>query len=125
MKLEFRLHEIEYALVYIPRPHRMPEWAAGNFIAIIQAGESMTVVCNAHAAPATLESKRGFRCLEIVGSFDLTSVGVVAAAARPLAEEGISIFAYSTWQTDYILIQYHDLERAKKALASAGHVVDF
>jgi hypothetical protein len=50
-------------------------------------------------------------------------VGILVAIANPLAEAGISIFAISTYDTDYVLVKAHDLERAVAALEGAGHQV--
>ena len=70
---------------------------------------------------ASVTAEAGFRCLTVVGAFDLSSVGVVAAAVQPIAAAGISLFAYSTWQTDYLLVQEKDLRSATAALTVAGH----
>lgn len=42
----------------------------------------------------------------------------------PLAEAGISLFAVSTYDTDYVLVREADLERAQAVLRAAGHRVD-
>ncbi len=49
--------------------------------------------------------------------------GVVATLADPLAGAGISIFAISTFDTDYILVHEPDLDAAVVALTHAGHGV--
>jgi hypothetical protein len=59
----------------------------------------------------------------VAGTFALDSIGVVAAAVQPLASAGIGLFAYSTWETDYILIQQADLQLALSSLTQAGHKV--
>jgi hypothetical protein len=41
----------------------------------------------------------------------------------PLAEAGISIFAISTYETDYVLVKQHALAQAIHALAQAGHQI--
>ena len=41
----------------------------------------------------------------------------------PIAEAEISLFVYSTWSTDFILVADDDLDRAKSALVGAGHIV--
>jgi len=46
---------------------------------------------------------------------------VLASLALPLAQAGVSIFALSTYDTDYLLVRQADLERAGLALAQAGH----
>jgi hypothetical protein len=39
------------------------------------------------------------------GSLDLAETGVLAALAAPLAEARISVFALSTFDTDYLLVR--------------------
>jgi uncharacterized protein len=56
-------------------------------------------------------------------SFELT--GVLAAITRPLAEAGVSIFAVSTYNTDYIMLKDEHLLSACAALETAGHVIEF
>lgn len=123
LQLEFALLDRRYALTQLPPRSLQPTWAYGQFVAIINSTQGVTVVCEQHAVPEGLTSRTGFRCLEIVGAFDLTSVGIVAAASGSLASAGVSLFAYSTWQTDYILVHEDDLDTAIAALTAAGHKV--
>ena len=39
----------------------------------------------------------------------------------PLAQAGISLFAVSTYDTDYLLVTESDFEHATAALQNAGH----
>lgn len=64
-----------------------------------------------------------WRALRVQGPIMMTLIGVVAALANPLADAGISIFALSTFDTDYILVHEPDLAAAVGALTEAGHVV--
>jgi hypothetical protein len=48
---------------------------------------------------------------------------VLAAIAVPLAAAGVSIFAISTFETDYVLVREECLEEALRALVAAGHEV--
>jgi hypothetical protein len=52
---------------------------------------------------------------------DFNITGVLAAVAAPLAAAGISIFAVSTYDTDYLLVRDRELDRAVRALREAGH----
>jgi hypothetical protein len=54
---------------------------------------------------------------------DLNITGVLAGLATPLATAGISIFAVSTFDTDYVLVRCHDMDRAVRVLRAAGHFV--
>lgn len=57
------------------------------------------------------------------GPLDFSLVGVLASVADPLADAGISIFAVSTFDTDYVLVRKDALESAIAVLREAGHVV--
>ena len=61
--------------------------------------------------------------LAVRGPLDLNIVGVLAGLATPLATAGISIFAVSTYDTDYVLVRNDDLDRAVRVLRDVGHNV--
>jgi hypothetical protein len=64
-----------------------------------------------------------WRAFRVQDPIVMTLIGVVAALASPLADAGISIFAISTFDTDYILFHEPDFAAAIGALTQAGHVV--
>jgi hypothetical protein len=49
--------------------------------------------------------------------------GVLASVLEPLATAGVSIFAMSTYDTDYVMVKEKSLAKAVKALRAAGHGV--
>ena len=55
------------------------------------------------------------------GSFDFSLTGILASLANPLAENKISIFAISTFNTDYLLVKSHSIEKARLVLENEGH----
>jgi len=120
-RLGFSLLEGRYTLAQLPPSSPRPDWARGHFTAVIESSEGTSVVCAESALPSDVKSRGGFRCIEIGGSFDLESVGIVAAAVSPLSAAGISVFVYSTWQTDYLLVQECDISKVSMALKEAGH----
>jgi len=54
---------------------------------------------------------------------EFSMIGVLASLVGPLAEAGISVFAVSTFDTDYLLLKDADWERTREALVGAGHTV--
>ena len=68
--------------------------------------------------------ERDWRALRVVGQLGFALVGVMSALAAPLANAGISIFALSTFDTDYILVKARDLEDAVRILETAGHRIE-
>ena len=123
MRLEINILKEGYALALLPSGSPMPSWVSGPFTAVISSAEGITVVCPEDNLPDGLKAQSGFRCLQIAGVFDLASVGVLASVAQPLAAAGISLFAYATWETDYVLIQEENLTPAISTLTEAGHAV--
>ena len=71
--------------------------------------------------PANVKVEPKWRCLKVKGPLDFALTGILASLANPLARAGISIFAVSTFDTDYLLVKEGDLERAAEALSIAGH----
>jgi len=57
------------------------------------------------------------------GPLDFALTGITASLALPLAAAAISMFAVSTFDTDYMLVRAADVERAVEALKKAGHRV--
>ena len=82
------------------------------------------MTCLESAVPEGVQCERGWRCLRVAGTMDLSSVGVLASLAGPLAEAGISIFAISTFDTDYLLVKAEAVEKATVVLRKAGHRVE-
>jgi hypothetical protein len=59
--------------------------------------------------------------MRVRGTLPTTLVGILLAIAQPLADAGRSIFAISTYDTDYVLVKERDLAAAVEALRRAGH----
>ena len=59
----------------------------------------------------------------MAGTLDFSLVGVLSSLLTPLAEAGVSVFALSTFDTDYLLVRQGNLEQAVQALGAAGHAV--
>jgi hypothetical protein len=58
--------------------------------------------------------------LRIEGPLDFALVGILSSLAAPLAEAGISIFALSTYDTDYVLVKQSKLKEAAEVLEKTG-----
>lgn len=65
----------------------------------------------------------GWNAFRIQGILDFSLVGILAEIAQILAENKISIFAISTFNTDYILIKKENYQRALDILDHAGYEV--
>ena len=102
----------------------VPGWArGGSFLSITRTPGELSIVCDEDRLGEDVRCVRGWRALEVAGPLDLGMVGVLSSIAGALAKDGISLFAVSTFETDYILVRREDMERAEKALRSEGHEV--
>lgn len=110
------------AVCRLPAGTGLPAWAtAGAFYAVTRTADELSVVCPQQQVPAGVTCQPGWRCLQVAGPLDFALTGVLASLAQPLAAAGISIFACSTYDTDYLLVRDEALDAALTALRSAGH----
>jgi hypothetical protein len=121
--LNLVVHDVSYMMVCLPATAERPALASGKFNLIVEAREGFTLIGEEADVSAGAKATRGLRCIEIVEDSDLESVGVLASVVCPLAEAGISLFAHSTWATDYIFLKQDSLAAAVDALRRHGHVV--
>ena len=101
-----------------------PGWVfESDFFSVTRTAEELSVVCREEIVPEDVMREAGWMCLKVEGPLDFSLTGVLASLAVPLAEAGLSIFAVSTFDTDYLLVKAHDLDDAVVALTQAGHTV--
>jgi hypothetical protein len=102
----------------------LPAWLpTGGFLSITRTADELSIVCEERYVPDGVQSERGWVGLKVQGPIDFSQVGVLASLAKPLAESGVSIFAISTYDTDYLLVRGRDLEQSVALLAAAGHKI--
>lgn len=86
--------------------------------------EECSLVCLESDIPEnTLKRDDHWRMFRIEAVMDFSLIGILAKLAQLLAECHISIFAISTYNTDYILIKEENFSQAIKALEKAGYTI--
>jgi len=102
----------------------LPAWAmAAPFWSITRTPDELSVVVAKYSVPAGVRTQGAWRALKVAGPIPLSAVGILASIAEPLGRAGISLFAISTFDTDYVLVAAERLEDARIALTEAGHAV--
>ena len=87
--------------------------------------EELSLVCETDRAPEdTTAREDGWRAFRIQGVLDFSLVGILSKISGILAENGIGIFAVSTFNTDYILVKAEAFARALAVLAEAGYTIE-
>lgn len=102
----------------------IPDWATGALLSITRTPDELSIVCEQSNVPEDIQAERDWRALRIKGTLDFSLTGVLARVAAPLAEADISIFAVSTFDTDYVLVKAGRIDEAIGALEAAGHEVE-
>ena len=117
----------EYVVWQPPLSHAVDLSAFNDceFYTVSKTAEELSIICPVDRLPANASGKieqpwNGFR---VAGQLDFSLVGIMAQISGILAEHKISLFAVSTFDTDYILVKKDKFEAAKQALATKFEVV--
>jgi uncharacterized protein len=120
--LKFRALPGRYAIVRLAPGAPVPDWAvAGDFTSLSRTAEELSIVCPIENLPARVETAHRWICLKLEGRFAFSLTGVLLSFLEPLSSSGIPIFAVSTYDTDYVLIQEEQEKAALERLLAAGH----
>lgn len=86
--------------------------------------EEKSLVCITDEVPANvIQRDDGWKAFRIQGVFDFSLIGILAKIAAALADNGISIFAVSTYNTDYVLMKKENYQKALDVLKALGCMI--
>ncbi len=125
ISLRLRLRTGTLAVVRLGPDEAMPLWATrGELWSIVRSEDEMSIVCGDGLVPDDCERvEHGWRALQLEGPIPFGLTGILASVLQPLAAAGIAIFAFSTFDTDYVMVKLADVDRTLDALRTAGHVI--
>ena len=99
----------------------IPEWANhSTFCSITRTADELSIVTCSFDVPATEQREGPFTAFMVHGPLDFTLKGILSKIAAALAGADVSIFAISTYDTDYVLVPSADAEKARSALTASG-----
>jgi hypothetical protein len=113
------------AVCRLPPDAAIPAWAMAPapFLTISRTSEELSITAVQAAVPPAVRCESDYRALRVHGTLPPDLVGILVSIAEPLARAGLSIFAISTYDTDYVLVKARDLPAALETLRRAGHQV--
>lgn len=95
-----------------------------GFFFLGKTDEELSLVCRTEDVPAqTVARDDGWKGFRIQGILDFSLIGILSKLSGILADNGIGIFAVSTYNTDYILVKAEDFEKALTVLSAKGYTV--
>lgn len=113
-----------FSVIKLPKTEEIPSWASkGELFSITRTIEELSIVCASSNVPDNIlkDVEHDWKCIKVEGILDFGLTGILSSLANPLADNNISIFAISTFNTDYLLVKLHSIEKAKSVLENSGH----
>lgn len=122
--LTMKLLDEAYGVCRLDKAELIPEWVKDSaFFSITKTAEELSVVCTENEIPKGITFEKDWRILKVEGPLDFALIGVLASISTILAHKEISIFAISTYDTDYIFVKNKDLDKAIAALIQERYEV--
>jgi len=122
MKPKLSLLKENFILYRLAADDPIPEIAFGHaFFSITRTSDELSIVVSEDIGLSGTPREAGWACIKVLGPLDFGLTGILAGISGVLAEEGISIFAVSTFDTDYILLKQENCGRARRVLENAGY----
>lgn len=125
MKPQLSVLDDDFAIHRFGADSEIPEQVfKSGFYTITRTDEELSIVCPSETVLQSDKSEPGWACIKVLGPLDFSLTGILADISRVLAAAKISIYAISTFDTDYILVKRGKIESAKRALQDDGYVFE-
>ena len=123
MKLE--LLKETFAIARLPSQSSVPGWAdgGGELVSITRTRDELSIVCPDARVPMQVKAERSWKAFKVQGPLDFLMIGILSHLSSILAQAEISLFALSTFDTDYLLVKRDQASQAANALRDAGHEI--
>ena len=123
-KLKFKVLKGEFTIHRLPANSKVPGSVyESDFFTISKTNDEISIVCPSNITLQSEKSEPGWSCLKVLGPLDFSLTGILAKIASVLANSDISIFAISTYNTDYILVDSKKVDIAKNSLIASGYLI--
>ncbi|WP_457255568.1 ACT domain-containing protein [Pedococcus sp. P5_B7] len=113
LPLHLMRHAVEVGFARLPAGEEPAwDWRTGPLASITYTDSETSIVCAYESVPSGTKVQGPLVAFEIAGPLDFSTVGVLSGLLEPLAKQGISILALSTYDTDWILIEAQHADEA-------------
>ena len=85
--------------------------------------DELSIVADSNLTLDSDEEESGWQALEVLGPLGFSLTGILSNISGVLAKADISIFAISTFDTDYILVKAENVQLAMEKLTKDGYTV--
>ena len=111
-----------YGICRMSAKTRIPKWIHDStFYSISRSPDELSLICEQDVVPNGVKCEGGWRAFRVIGTLDMTLIGVLASLSLPLADARIGLITVSTFDTDYLLVRAKKLQKTIEVLTRAGH----
>ena len=97
---------------------------SNDFVFVSRTDNELSLVCPTRLVPnGTVEQEVGWKAFRIKDETDFSMVGIFSSISSVLAENLISIFAISTYETHYVFVKQDNMQQALMHLENNGYQV--
>ncbi|MFM7013869.1 MAG: ACT domain-containing protein [Actinomycetota bacterium] len=94
-----------------------------DFWSLTISPKEVSVVCSLELQESVQSKEGPWVLYEVEGPLDFSLTGILVAVAKPLAEAGISIFAISSHDTDFVLVKKEMANQTERVWEESGFKV--
>jgi len=118
MKLTLSILPEKFSICHFDKKSPTPDWARGesSFTSITRTSDELSIILPQDKIPGGVIFEKDWRVFKVKGPLGFVLTGIVASLSKPLAGAEISILYISTYETDYLLVEDRNLDKAKKIL---------
>ena len=93
------------------------------FFNITRTADELSIVLPDTVKIQSALHESGWACFKVNGPLDFGLVGILSEISSVLAKANVALFAFSTYDTDYILVKQELAQTASDALMAAGFTI--
>ena len=118
--MKFELFQSDFSVCRLDSEIKLPS----GMVFMARTDNELSLVCEtSYIDFETQKREDGWRCFRVAGELDFSLIGILARIASLLAEANISIFAVSTYDTDYVFLKEECFQEALQLLAENGYSI--
>lgn len=121
MKLELHLIDLDLTIVKLASVDDLGVGgliSKARFFSLTKTDDEVSLVIDTACAPSNQFASAGWNVFKIIGPLDFSLVGILEKVIHPLSKNNISVFAVSTFDTDYILVKKEQVSSARNILSN-------
>lgn len=124
IKLQMKLLDGTFGVCRLKREDNIPSWCLQSKVySITRTEDELSILCDLRFIPQEIKCEKPWKALKLEGPLDFSLIGILSRISGLLAKNSISIFAISTYDTDYILVKEKDIDNAIKVLSNEEYII--